>query len=532
MTHKIFRFIETKQKQIVMLFFTLFLVGSAMVLKDYGLNWDEEMQWKLNGEVNATYIIYPDEDTKELLLKSKEKYHGPAFEIILVFFENIFDLNDTRDVYLMRHCITFFTFFIGVVFFYLLCKRCFGNWKLALTGCLFLVLSPRIFGDSFHNSKDIPFLSFFIMSMYTLLRFHEQPNYKNAIAYAAISGFTIDIRIMGVILPVISAGFFCMDLLYVQLYKKKKPPLYFNSFILYLTCLIAVVILCWPILWHGPVYHFSRAFKEMSQFPWDNEVLYQGKYIKAPALPWHYFFVWIGISTPLPYLILFFTGLFFILQQIWLSPLNFIFHKKSMQLLLICSILVPATVVILKSVLYDGWRHLFFIYPAIIMIGLYGLIYLYRLLKRKKIYLFMGVTLVAVFNLVVLFRLHPQEYVYFNMLAGKDMAEVKNKFELDYYGISSKQALEYILEHDTSSQINIYADQFPQRLNVQFLPIEQRNRIRLVEFENATYFVGQHRFQLKEYTFDKTFFSILVGNASIMDVFELTEHDKMKHNFE
>ena len=47
---------------------------------------------------------------------------------------------------------------------------------------------------------------------------------------------------------------------------------------------------------------------------------------------------------------------------------------------------------------------------------------------------------------------HPYQNVYFNFLAGK---KVQTKFELDYWGLSNKQALEYILKNDSKSVVRI-----------------------------------------------------------------------------
>lgn len=528
MFDKFFHLIDTKQKQIVITFFTLFLVLSVIILKDYGLNWDEEMQWKSNGEVVAMYITDPSE-TKEILLNSKEKYHGPAFEVLLIAVEKIFQLEDTRDVYLMRHFVTFLTFYIGVIFFYFLCKRSFKNWKLALIGCIFLVLSPRIFADSFYNSKDLPFLSFFIIGMYTLLLFHEQPTYKNAIQYAIVCAFTIDIRILGILLPAISFLFFGTDMLYSYLYARKER-IYIKPFILFIACLIICVIAFWPVLWEGPIHHFLKAFEEMRKFSWDESVLYRGNYIKATQLPWHYLPVWILITTPIPYLGLFVIGILFILYMCWKAPLNFIFYKKEQQLVLICSVFPIAVIIFLKSVVYDGWRHVFFIYPAFIMIALYGLVVLHKWVKKNKIIISSSLILIAGFMLITMVKLHPHEYVYFNAFAGKDMKEVKAKFELDYYGVSSKEALDYILKKDSSYIIKICPTLFPQSLNVQLLLPEERCRIRLVDYKDATYLIGQPRFGRKKYNFDNEIFSVMVGNASIISVFELTAADRRKAN--
>ncbi|GAJ22942.1 unnamed protein product, partial [marine sediment metagenome] len=53
---------------------------------------------------------------------------------------------------------------------------------------------------------------------------------------------------------------------------------------------------------------------------------------------------------------------------------------------------------------------------------------------------------------------HPHQNVYFNFFAGKN---IKERFELDYWGLSYKQALEYVLENDSSEIINIQVSQHP-----------------------------------------------------------------------
>jgi len=380
--NRFFHLIESNQKKIVIAFFTLFFLVSIAGLKDYGLSWDEKTQWKANGEFVVAYMVDPSLK-RELLLTSTEKYHGPAFEALLVVCEKILFLKDTRSVYLMRHVLTFLTFFVAVICFYFLCKRCLKNWKLALIGCIFLVLSPRIFADAFYNSKDLPFLSFFIFGMYCLLLFHERPTYKNAFLYAVVCAFAIDIRIMGIILPVVSFFFFFTDLLYAGLYDKKER-LYVKQFVLFNVCLVFFIIVFWPVLWEGPIHHFFAAFREMRQFPWTGVVLFRGSNIYATDLPWEYLPVWIAITTPVPYLFLFLIGIIFIAYTFWKVPLYFIFNKKEQQLLLICSVFTLAVVIIFKSIVYDAWRHVFFIYPSIVIISLNGLIALYRWTKKRR----------------------------------------------------------------------------------------------------------------------------------------------------
>ena len=50
-------------------------------------------------------------------------------------------------------------------------------------------------------------------------------------------------------------------------------------------------------------------------------------------------------------------------------------------------------------------------------------------------------------------KIHPYQNVYFNFLAGK---KIENKFEVDYWALSNKQALEFILLNNNKDYYKIY----------------------------------------------------------------------------
>jgi len=114
----------------------------------------DENESRTTGVAVLRYVI----EGNQTLLKSFSTYYGPFFEVILVVMERILNLGkNSRAIFFMRHFVTFISFYIGVFVFYLLCKNRFNSWKIGLLGSVFLILSPRIFADSFYNSKDIPF---------------------------------------------------------------------------------------------------------------------------------------------------------------------------------------------------------------------------------------------------------------------------------------------------------------------------------------------------------------------------------------
>ena len=87
---------------------------------------------------------------------------------------------------------------------FLIINITFNNWKISLLGCLFINLSPRIFAHSFYNSKDIILLCFFIISTYTLIKLLKNKTTKFAILHALSSAALINIRLVGLYIPIIT----------------------------------------------------------------------------------------------------------------------------------------------------------------------------------------------------------------------------------------------------------------------------------------------------------------------------------------
>ena len=338
--------------RIVLLFFLILVLLGIEVYKDYGLAWDEPMQ-RHGGRVNWEYVT----NGNRQLLQDVEKYHGPFWELLLILLEEKLHLKDLRSIYFMRHLVMFLVFALGVFFFYLVCQERFGDWKIGLCGSSLLVLSPRIFADAFYNSKDLPFLAVFIISIYTLLKFLEQKTWERASLHAVACAILITTRIMGILVPCLTVLFIIGEMLFRPSTKAQfKKNLLLLGF--YGVGLMGGTILFFPVLWEGPVHHFLQAFAEMKQYPWPGTVFYLGKNIAATNLPWHYIPVWMLISTPILYICGFFVGIVVLVKNFSKDPLGGCQHPKRQQdlIFVLWGFLPMLAVIVLKSVLYDAWR--------------------------------------------------------------------------------------------------------------------------------------------------------------------------------
>lgn len=491
-------------KRAALVFFVGLFITGLFIFSDYGIYWDEEVQKTQVGSINYNYIKTGDNTA---LLANFHKYYGPAFEVLLSAAEDIFNVTEPRSAYLLRHGICFLSFFIAVICFYLICFKLFKKRSIALLGAVMLVMSPRIFADSFYDSKDLSMLCFCIIAAYTMFLFIEKQTIVTALVHGLFCGFVMDIRIMGVLIPIATVYLFVMN-------EKKKmlPFAVFTGYTLF------SIVAFWPILWMDPVNNFMEAFRQMSNYPvMGSTNLYMGKNVPAADLPWHYLPVWIGITTPVLYSIFFIKGLFFSAKSVIAA-----FRKTAYLHAILFILFAPVlAVIVLNSTLYDGWRHVFFIYPFFLLIAVYGFIQLIETLKNTnvaKTIVYSTVVYIA-WILIVMIKEHPYQNVYFNVLAGNNL---QKRYEMDYWGLSYKQGLEYIAANDKSEQIYVAVQNLPGILNFNMLSAEDKKR--LIWTNNpgtANYFLTNFRNHPDDFGFGTSVHKIKVGGEKIMEVIKL-----------
>jgi hypothetical protein len=499
----------------------------GVVLDDFGVSYDENSPQR---EIGIFNYLYLSEGASGLFDPGfPERNFGPAFEILLVAIEKELGLADSRPVFLVRHGATFLLFCLGVFFFYRLCLRHFGSRPTAIFACGLLVTSPRIFADSFYNSKDIPTLSLFVISIYTLVRLLDEGTARRASWHALTSALLIDIRIVGVFVPAMTLLLGAGDLLFVK--SATRPPARrVAALALYLALLGGLTVAFLPFLWRSPLEHFVALFHRI---PFGRMVLYLGQDLPAARLPWHYLPVWIGVTTPLSYLALFGVGLLTVAGSCLTTPAR-LFGQREARGRLIWALwgLGPvASVVATNSLVYDGWRHVFFVYPGLVMIAVEGA---RRIARWGRVRLPAGhgppgwalavAACVLVFAEPVWFmiRYHPCENVFFNRLAGDTMSTVRERLELDYWGLSYRRGLEYVLRHDGRRSIKVLLKPGAGDVSAAILPSADRRRLAFVDRgRDAEYYLGNYRWHRGEYPFRHEVYSVRVGDASIMSVYDL-----------
>jgi hypothetical protein len=510
---------------VVTLVFATFLGIGLSVYHDYGISTDERIDYD-RGKINyirlrgGSLADFQDQCS----INSTVCSYPPFFSMVLY---RAAPFGDWYDILYTRHLVTFLFFLLSVFFFYLINKKIFNNWLIGLLGAIFLFVSPRIFANSFFNPKDLPFLSAYVIAMYTMLLFIEKKNIWTAILHGIALGASISIRIPGVILLPITALFYLISLFFSnQLHQKNIAKMLglglvvaaFSAMFIYST---------FPILYTDPINNFISSYKLMSNFPWSNYHLFMGQNIKD-IIPWYYSIVWFSIGTPIFYVIFFWIGLFILSFRTIRSKTKDEFSNLLPILTIIaCGVLPIISVIISKSVIYTDNRQMFFCYPALLISSLIGIEAIIQWVRQKTNHWKILTACLIVITLgnptYFMIRYHPFQNAYFNILAGSKMSVVKERFGFDGWCISNKQGLLYLLNNIPEGKIRVssFDDRDFYTLDFLTLPKDQRDRF-IYDEDNPEYILNAYRYYpKKKLEGAEVFYSFMVGDAPIMTIYKV-----------
>ena len=403
---------------------------------------------------DQTYITSSVDTTKLPHVTNYGANYGAFIQLPTIFWEHIHDFElSVYDAIQARHFYVFLWFIIAVFFFYRLCLRLTKHTYLSLLGSVMLTLSPRILAHANFNIKDLMCLSLFAISMYYGICFIEKQSWKNTLLFLLFSGLCTTSRVVG--------GELIVACLLVCFFKSIHDKTHKRFIIIGGSICIAFLLIfvaMTPQAWKDPVQMVLKILKTFSNYTtWQGNVLYMGQYINGQNLPWHYLFIWILISVPLVYQILYIGGIASYLvafrkgiKHCVEKPL---FWAETFTLLLI---VIPfAYVLLFRPTLYNGWRHFYFIYPALIMWSVFAM---QRLIQTKHKVWISLIVVSFVFSCIAtggwILKNHPYEYIYFNPLF---RSYALQNFDLDYWAITEKEVFDYIKANDERNTVKINA---------------------------------------------------------------------------
>ena len=451
----------------------VFAVAGVAVLDDYGVSHDEGRH-RGNGYASFNYIL-GDEGA---LQDDVTGLYGVAFEVPLIAVERLLGLEDSRDIYLTRHLLTHLFFLAGGFFAWLLTYRLFGSRLVALLAALLFLLHPRMYAHSFFNTKDLPFLSMFMIALYLAHRaFRRESAWAFALCGACV-GLLVNIRIMGAMLLPAVLGMLALDAFYAMKRGRRGVKHILANAGAFLTAFAAVFYAAWPLLWRDPP-NLVEALETLYRHPVRISILYRGELVRRlEDIPWDYIPAWALATTPPAAMLLAALGIAYLARLCAARRLAAFENSRARfgLLALACLTLPVAAAIALNSNIYHGARHMYFLYAPLCVLAAFGLRALADVPRPNlRAAAFAAAALGISAMAIQTVYLHPYQSDYFNSLV--DKSDLGDRWQIDYWDASSgKEALETLLAMQPTGRVAAIGDE-GLYYNMKIIPEDDRRRL-------------------------------------------------------
>ena len=422
---------RTAVRTAALIFPVVLLPLMLLVSPDYGATWDEELQQQRGENIVGYYLGHVDHlDVTE----NGSQFYGAPFDVLVVGLQQIV----TADPYVVRHVLNAGVGWLGIVLCGLLAARLFGP-ATSLLAMVLLASTPRYFGHAMNNPKDIPFAAAATLVLYVLSRLPVRPpffTYRTALAMVVALGLALNIR-PGALLFLVYLGVLLLYRLQQQRLIQARPIVETAGWVGAITVGSLIVgSVFWPWALERPLIGPILGLAQVSKFGWTSYMLFNGRDVFGLDTPWDYVPRWALLTLPIGVLI----GLTLSLRL--LRPSD---ERHGTAVALWAVVLFPVVYIIgMRATMYDGIRHLLFIFPPIAVLAAAGWI---SALQRGSVMMRVLVTaalLVAIARpALFIVQEHPNQVVYFNELAGGP-AGAYGRYEMDYWGNCLLQAVQAV----------------------------------------------------------------------------------------
>ena len=447
------------EKHLLVVWYFLNITVGLLVVQDYGISYDEPDYYLYAQNSVDAYRSFFALAYSPFFGPNDLPNYGPAFiifpELGIRILRWIFPDIPARDVW---HFSYFIIFQLGGLCLYFLARRWFSSWS--AWGILVLYTSqPLLWGHSFINPKDIPFMAFFLFTIWsgfrlvdslsvdsrfttlqtpglalTRFRVKESLPYLRSpqlILAGAMLGMTMSIRLLGPLPGLIVILYLALAL----------PREWLRVMTAYLFCALVVMLMTWPYLWPNPIDHWMDSLVLMVKFPWPGRVLFNGEFYDPDGLPLSYLPVLLNLQLTESLLVLMYLGLGILAFCIWRRDI-----KPDLLLVIVIGAILPLTGLILfRATMYDNFRQLLFLIPPLILLAGLALDLIFSVLKPVALRL-MLLSALAIPGIYASFQLHPYQYIYYNSLLGQTGGAFR-RFELDYWTTAYREAALWLNNH-------------------------------------------------------------------------------------
>jgi len=269
------------------------------------------------------------------------------------------------------------------------------------------------------------------------------------------------------------------------------------SYVVAIVGFVAFYIFITPATWSDPIRVFIDTLSRFSSYDsWAGTMQFMGEMIRKPQMPWYFLPVWWLFTVPFIYLALMVVGIVFLVVRSFRPSPEGILTNRYIWLLFGFWFLPTAMVIIKPSTIYTEWRHVYFLFPLMVFLAVYGLQRLTAALAGSRFArlrfvapVLLGASLL--WQAVWMVCTHPHQNVYFNTL-GRHYASGMTR---DSWKLCYKQMVEYILSNDPDD-VNIFLPDSINEIQMVFFK-DQAHRLRFLEgeknLEKADYIIYSFR---------------------------------------
>jgi len=417
----------------------------------FGITTDEYTQQRY-GELLWSY--YRSAFVDRSALEYRDLYlYGGLFELTCAAAERLspFFAYDTR------HLVNSVVGGVGIVYAARLATRL-GGIRAGFLALMFLLLSPVYFAHCMNNPKDIPFATACVSALYYLSEVEPRYPFLSISTAAKITlaiAAAINIRAAGLLLVFYFVVRMTAGVLLDSAAREPRRLIIVGATMM--AMVVASVLLgtvFWPWALQRPFVRPFEALRVLGHFPNPVPVVFAGAAMRATDIPRSYALTMLAITTPLPVL----AGAAAAFAC-WLQ----IPRERRLAYAIVClSVVFPlVTVMLARSPLYDGVRHLLFLYPSLVVLSAVSWSLASTGLQRHRVlrWLLLGGAALAMLDPIFFhLRNHPNQNSYFNWFVGGPRGAFE-RYDMDYWGNCEKQAVAWVRSraHGTDERIRVSA---------------------------------------------------------------------------
>jgi len=430
-----------------------------------GLGWDSIF------DLSAAKIALENSRTLNLdayydLVPITSEFYGTFIYKVADWFsiniigESIFTDVKTLNNYYFIDVTTLIISLISILLVSLSLYLTFGTSKYSFIFFGLISTLPIWVGMSQVNSKDVPVaagLSVLSSGFMLILKQNRSRNlfYIGILFTSLGAGLALSVRPAAI---TIVLGFVFLNTLIFLLFNCRSQKLHV-LFTEILSINILTVFISFLILYlSNPIKLINLddwiidAVRTSLNYPSIQQVKVFGKDFASNDLPNWYVLSWVWAQLPILTFVSLIFGLTLLVKKMIVNRNPYLIY--SIFPFLVQALLVPVVLLVTQNNMYNGVRHILFIYPALILISSIFLADCIESFDSRiiRVISLNFVLLVLLLNAFATYRWSPYSYAYINPVAG--MGNERN-WDLDYWGLSSREGIEQlnILNSSTSKYI-------------------------------------------------------------------------------